>query len=549
MTTPKSKRLTTKKQLEELIENAKDAEACRDMDAVREILRPVWSDIQESPDIIRFDDPVKAELLRLCGFFLAFHGFSKGKKDCQERGRDLLTNAIEIFAEIGCPHKLTEAKISLALCYWYEGAADESEAILVDAESQYDGNRNHDVYLQIAYYRMISLSVKKDYQAVSQIIEDLKPFIEGCTNTRIQALFYTEAGVDCRRRKRYEEAKEYYVKALSFAHKLNSKGLVAANWNNLAYLYKETAHFEKAHKYIDEAIKINKDRNQTGFLAHKYDTKALIYFDVRDYENALVYFNKAIDLFRKGEDHLGLVEALFSKSTVLLRLGQIENGLRLFCELMGTAQVRLGNAAAERFIEEFSKLVYPKRRVSYREEVRLFQKDLIRNALLDSGNVTSKAKDMLSISQKGMSEILNKQFPELCEEVGIERRPSERKIRPVIVNDIQMAGIDGSSLLTFYMSKDKLPQLEFHDDVVVAVQKGIDQKLEAGKYYLVQCQVRNVLDCGRLCKLESLGLYYFENENNPSPFTAKDVKIVGQIVGYCCADEAKDKVTRFRPIS
>lgn len=82
-----------------LIDEAKNAELCRDITAIQKILQPVWLDIEESPDFNNFDEIVRAELFRICGAFLSFYGNAKNLKDYQIRGKDLLTNAIELFED------------------------------------------------------------------------------------------------------------------------------------------------------------------------------------------------------------------------------------------------------------------------------------------------------------------------------------------------------------------------------------------------------------------------------------------------------------------
>ncbi|NNE68710.1 MAG: tetratricopeptide repeat protein [Pyrinomonadaceae bacterium] len=543
MIEPRLEKLKSFEGVQALIETAKDAEACRDMDSVRELLSPIWENYPETPDFSGFEKNDRAELLRLAGFCLAFRGNANGQNDRLERGRDLVTRAIVLFEELGCPHKLTEAKISLALCYWYEGATHECEALLADAESRYRGNKNHDVYLQIRYYQLITFVVQKDYESADAIFAELDPLMEQCKNKRILALYHTEAGVAASRNREYSKSKKHAEKAIDIAEDLGVGGLVSANFNNLACLHTKMGHFEKAHRYVDKAIEINKQLGQVGFLAHKYDTKALIYFETRDYRNALFAIEKSIQLAEKGEDYAPLADALIDKCKILVRLGQIENALKAFSDLIEIARHRLGKAAADQYTQEFSKLIYPKRGVAYREEVRLFQKDLVRNALLDSDNVTARVKDKLNISQKGLSEILNKQFPTLCDEVGLERLASRKKIQ---ASDVEIPAFDGyesSRLLGFRVYSEKLPQLNLSDDIIAAVYTGPGQTLEVGTYVLLQCQVRGVLECGMIRKEESLDFYFFENDSDPCPFTAKDVKIVGRIVGYKLANSAGAEFT------
>ncbi len=415
-------------------------------------------------------------------------------------------------------------------------------------KKHFTGSRQNDIFVKIAYYRLITFIARRDYETVARLIAEMKPLIQECSNNRFIALFHTEAGVECARTKKYDEATQHYLTAIANATDLDVGGLVAANLNNLAVVCSSTGRFEQAHEYVDQAIAINIRLDQDGLLAHKYDTKALIYFAARDYESALVMIDKSIDLSSQGEDYSGLTDAMFDKAKILLRLGQTENGLRVFSELMEIARIRLSKTSVEQFLKEFTKLIYAKRGVAYREEVKLFQKDLVRNALIESDNVTAKAKEILSVSQAGMSEILNKQYPELCDEVGMERRSSALKIKPIVIERFEYEGIDHEHLITFEISKEKLPQMDLRDDVVVAVVRGTSRDIEIGKFFLVQCQIRNVLECGRMFRLDSLGLYFFENEGTPNPFSPKDVSVIGEMVGYCYKDEVVDGFAKFRPL-
>ena len=57
-----------------VIEDARDAELCRNLDLFREILSSFWDDIEVDPDLSDFALPVRAEFLRLCGVFLSQFG-------------------------------------------------------------------------------------------------------------------------------------------------------------------------------------------------------------------------------------------------------------------------------------------------------------------------------------------------------------------------------------------------------------------------------------------------------------------------------------------
>lgn len=61
----------TQPELTHLIEEAKNAELCRDIAASRKIFSSFWQDIEVDPDVSGFEAVIQAEFLRLCGFFLS----------------------------------------------------------------------------------------------------------------------------------------------------------------------------------------------------------------------------------------------------------------------------------------------------------------------------------------------------------------------------------------------------------------------------------------------------------------------------------------------
>ena len=76
-----------KPKLAVLLEEAKNAELCRDIEESRRIFSSFWQDIETDPDVSDFEAVVQAELLRLCGFFLSITDVLKAKPitNCAER--------------------------------------------------------------------------------------------------------------------------------------------------------------------------------------------------------------------------------------------------------------------------------------------------------------------------------------------------------------------------------------------------------------------------------------------------------------------------------
>src|SRR5215204_4814541 len=104
--------------IKQLISDAKNAELCRDINNLGYILQAVWNDYDNLPKLDEFHPTVRAELLRLCGFFMTFYGRSLNKTEYQSKAKNLLTNSIEIFDTENSPIGAAESRLTLSFCYW-----------------------------------------------------------------------------------------------------------------------------------------------------------------------------------------------------------------------------------------------------------------------------------------------------------------------------------------------------------------------------------------------------------------------------------------------
>src|SRR5438552_406123 len=151
--TPKSSIVDIK----QLIGDAKNAEMCRDIKSLRTILKTFWTDYNQFPNLEEFEPQVRAELLRLCGFFLTFYGRSQNLIEYQSKAKDLLTNALEIFDTQNLTVGAAKTRITLAFCYWNSGEVSEADSILSTIETEYE-NSKHPIFLQSQINRLLFLA-------------------------------------------------------------------------------------------------------------------------------------------------------------------------------------------------------------------------------------------------------------------------------------------------------------------------------------------------------------------------------------------------------
>jgi tetratricopeptide (TPR) repeat protein len=561
-TTPK---LNTAELLQ-LIEEARNAELCRDVDSLRKILQSVWN-IEKTPNFDNYDDAIKAELLRLCGVFLSFYGIARNLKNYQLRGKDLLTNAVESFESTELLDKAAEAKINLAFCYWNLGEINECEAILEIVENDFGKNLLHPVYLQLCINRLLIYFWSQDIEPALKIIEEINVPMQFCKDVRLQAMFNIQAGIFYTNTKDFDKGVFHLNEAIRLAKRANNQLYVAMNLNNLAFLYKEKGDFQTALDCISESVDKFKEIGHQGFLPHALDTKALIYLDWNKPEKALETINEAIECIKQGEDYRGLTDALWTKTRCLLRLERAEKALNIFVELEQIALEHIGEIAVKKFVKNLSEEIYTLRHLPFSDEIAEFKKARISAALISSGGKIGEAAKILGLkNHQALSEILNKQFPELLSELGFKRRskrnsdksensPSktlnlnsaeilnEREISRLVLTDKHFSfdfNMSSPQFETFYFDKYLMMQFGIDSGAIVAVVPA--KKLRKGMIVLISDEDK--FSVGKVEYDSWAGIYFIlDEEGNPIPIDKEN--IAGEPIGYCSFSKADNKYIQF----
>src|SRR5258707_14254805 len=109
---------------------AKSLASSGDYEAAREALGDLWGGIGQRPDIDGLPPRDQAEVLLRVGALSGWLGRSSQVPGAQGFAKDLISESIRAFEELGDLEKVAEAQSDLALCYWREGAMDEARVWL-----------------------------------------------------------------------------------------------------------------------------------------------------------------------------------------------------------------------------------------------------------------------------------------------------------------------------------------------------------------------------------------------------------------------------------
>lgn len=539
-----------------LIDNARDAELCRNLAESQRALSPVWPDIEANPDFSKFPLLINAELLRLSGFFLSFYGKSRNKRDFQLRGKDILTEAIRIFEQEKAEHKAAEAKVMLALCYWYSGEVSECDAVLDQVEHEFAGNQLHPVYLQIRVNRLMVLFWNQNYHEAVSIIRNLEVSMELSNDARLKTMYHNQAGLIYWQSGQMDKAVFHLNEAVVHATQANNPRFAGLNLNNLAMTYRSLGQCSVAHNYADKALDLFKSLDDVGWMPHVLDTKALIYLEEGQPNMALVTVDSALEIFWQGEDFAGLADSLWTKCLCLLRLERTYDALMVFSDLQKIASLRISSDAAERYAKNFAEQIYCPKNLPLTEEVAAYKKTSVTRALKKAGGSVVAASKLLRLkSHQALSDILNNQFPEIYDEMSIPRRKkradaviSTKRLKKIQTHDVALVRLPEHYRFTFqgepnpppvqtFYCADKLMQpFGVDQDVILAVRPADDLVPGLPLLYVLN---KNYY-FGKLGFEEFSGLFFIQPEDANMPMPLDEVELIGVVMGYCPVDLLED---------
>lgn len=559
--------------IKQLIGNAKNAELCRDINNLRYVLQGVWDDYDNLPKFDEFQPTIRAELFRLCGFLMTFYGRSLNKLEYQSKAKDLLINSIEIFDTENSLIGAAESRISLAFCYWNNGEISEAISIIEMVKAEFE-NTNHPVYLQAQINQLLFLVWESKLNEARKLLEKINIAAHLCDDLRLKSMFHSESAIIYRRLKEYDLAESNYREAIRLASKAKNTRFIAVNYNNLAYFYRDHQKYNLSHLYANKALKIYTDLGDEGWIPHVLDTIALIFLDERKNAEALETIERAVGYFYKGEDTTGLLDALWTKARCFLSLGELEESLTVFSELQFVARSRVGDIAVNKYSKLLAKELYILRNLALPEEVSEFKKTLVSAALVEANGEIGKAAKILKFKKhQNLSEILEKQFPGLREELGFTRRARrsikkvisetpreesktvilERKnirrtaeIKRVILPDKKFSfdfPFRAATFEIYYFKKSQMRLFGKDSGAVIAVSPV--KELKAGMTVLVGDEENFLIGKTQFDKFAEI---YFICDSNGFPVPLDKENLVGEPIGYCLAEKTKDEFINFEKL-
>jgi len=326
-------------------EVAKQMEKAGEYEMAAEALQDFWPDMNEEPHVGGLEPATRATVLLRAGSVLGASGSAGQTAGSQERAKNLITQAAEIFESVQDDVRVAEARGDLALCYWREGAFDEARITLADALSRL-GNREGDLKAVLLIRAGIIEERTRRLQNALNYYNEAQPLVDLSEDHVLKGAFHFEYGLVFRRLAAPENREDYLDRALieyaaaSFHYEqAGNERAQARVENNLGYLYFTINRHKEAHKHLDRARTLFSNLRDIGMLASVDDTRARVLLAENRLPDAERVIRQSIRTLERGGEQAALAEALTTYGVVLARLGRHARSRELLERAIEVAEI------------------------------------------------------------------------------------------------------------------------------------------------------------------------------------------------------------------
>jgi len=343
---------------------AKQLEKAGEYEAAREALSEFWPERHRSPILDQLDREAAAQVLLRVGTLAGWLGSTHQAEGRQEMAKNLITQSIRTFEELGQSKRVAEAYADLALCYWREGSFDEARISLTTALDRLKEEDNDLKAVVLIRAGMTELRAGQLNQAL-RFYDDSAPLVQESSDASIKGAFhnqlanlYENLGTGEPNNDFTDRALIEYAAASFHFEEAGHRRYQACVDINLGFLFFTLGRFAEAHKHLNRARSALLEIDDQVHLAQVNDTRARTLIAEGRLTEAERIARSAIKTLEKGDEHALLAEALITRGTALARLGRSAHARALFeraIEVAETAGDFEGAARAQlSIIEEFA---------------------------------------------------------------------------------------------------------------------------------------------------------------------------------------------------
>ena len=299
-------------------------------ESAKDALGDLWPGIGERPNLKGLDSLTSAEVLLRCGALSGWLGSARQVAEAQERAKDLIFESLRLFQSHDQLERVSEAQYELGMCYWREGAFDESRVVLEEALIE---AKDTELKARILLLRSAVQNDMGRYHDALQALEKAAPFFDGCDDS-FKGRWHIQMGVALRRLGAVEKRVDYfdraiieYTAAIYHCEQAGHERYSARSLNNLAFLLYKLGRYDEAHEHLDQAATIFRKLNDPGNLAQVEETKARVLLAENRFNEANYVITDVIRKLENGGESALLADALIVQGTIWSKLKKIERSM------------------------------------------------------------------------------------------------------------------------------------------------------------------------------------------------------------------------------
>ncbi|MCA1635514.1 MAG: tetratricopeptide repeat protein [Acidobacteria bacterium] len=361
-----------------LLRHSKEFEEAGDYEAAREALGELWRRVGERPRLEGLGRGAQAELLLRAGVLTSFIGSDKQIGRAQETAKDLISESLSTFEELGDGERVAEAQIELAFCYWRQGAFDEARVLLRQALDRLSGSGSELEAFALFRSAIVERSSNRLHESL-RIYAESGAILERLGSHSLKGRFHVGYAnlllflSEAERREEYvDRALVEFTAAVYHFEQAGHTRYHACVENNLANLFLGIGKYEEAHAHLDRARALFTRLSDGVHLAQVEETRARVLLAEGRCVEAEAAALSAVRTLEKGDERSLLAGALVTHGQTLARLGDHARARFVFRQAADIAQQAGDPAGAGRamltLIEELDE------RMPAREVCALFER-------------------------------------------------------------------------------------------------------------------------------------------------------------------------------
>ena len=272
------------------------------------------------------DDETKAQVLLRVGALTGWIGSASQIEGSQEAAKDLISESLRMFDELGQRNKVGEARSDLALCYWRAGAYDEARVMLQDALSEFNEGDIEQRATALLRRAVVERSSSRLNEAL-RIYNQAAPLFDEVNDHYLTATFHFGFANVLNQLSSVENRKDYvdvalmeYTAASFHFEQAGHERYQACVENNLGFLFSTIGKFDDAHEHLDRAQMLMTRLKDNVHLAQVDETRARVLLAEGRVVEAEKTVRAAVRTLEKGDEVSLLAEALTTHGIALARL-------------------------------------------------------------------------------------------------------------------------------------------------------------------------------------------------------------------------------------